>query len=175
MVMMIKKNSGFTLVELLIASVLSALVTFAAMDFYLTQHRQYLIQEQVSDMQQRGRAALEEISYDLRQAGYNTPDTAVAYSIYDNPNGPDSLKINHHNNTISYYIDQSDTTHPDLIKSVNNNPQVFAEDIEDLQITSMGSTLLQVQITARTSSVDDMTAKDYRRRNYSTRVQLRNL
>lgn len=171
----INNNAGFTLVELLIASVLASLITFIAMDAYLTQNEQLIVQEQVSDMQQRGRAALDEIAYNLRQCGFNTPDSVAACVIGDNPNGPDTLTINHHGDDIIYYVEDSDSLNPVLIKDVNDNPQTYADGIEDLTVTAISSDLVQVNITARSASVDESTAKDYRRRTYSMRIKLRNL
>ena len=170
-----KKESGFTIVELLIAAFLTSLITFVAMDAYLTQHQQFLVQEQVSDMQQRCRATLDDISFNLRQSGFNNPDSLVSYRVGLAANGPDTLEINHHGNNIYYYIDASDSTHPNLIKSINGNVQIFADDVEGFELTVLGTYLVEVQITARSASIDEHTAKDYRRRTYTARVNIRNI
>jgi len=175
MKLQIKNESGFTLIELLIASVLAGVVTFAALDVYLNQHQQFIIQEQVSDMQQRGRAVLDEIAFDLRQSGFGTPDSISAFTIGANNGGPDTLAINHHSNNITYYVDESDTANPNFMKDVNGTPQIFADDIEGFEVTSMGTNLVQISIVARTNKVDEKTGNDYRRRTYTMRVQLRNI
>ena len=66
--------AGFTVVELLIALLLAAIVTSAAMGIYITQHKQLMVQDQVSDMQANVRAAAAELSSKIRMAGYNIPD-----------------------------------------------------------------------------------------------------
>jgi len=70
----IKKSSGFTLVELMVSMVLSSMVIGAIYGVYTIQQRSYTVQEQVSEMQQKGRAALDFMARDIRMAGYNTPD-----------------------------------------------------------------------------------------------------
>jgi len=170
----LRDNSGFTMVELLIAAVLGSIVTFAAMDAYLTQHRQFLIQEQVADMQQRGRAALDDISFNLRQSGFNTPDSIDGYRIAAVGGSSDTVEINHHGDNILFYVDNSDTSHPNLMKEVNGDAEIFADEIDGLEATVLASDLVQVAVTARTASRDELTAKDYRSRTYTSRIKIRN-
>jgi Tfp pilus assembly protein PilW len=171
----IKSESGFTIIELLIAALLTGIITFAAMDSYLNQHQQFLAQEQVADIQQRARAILDQVSFDIRQGGFNIPDTLAAMVVYSNGNGPDTLAVAHHGDLIEYYIDDSDTTHPSFMRSVNGNAQIFADNIEGFEITVLAGNLVDVEVTARSDKVDDFTAHDYRRRTYSSRVKLRNI
>ncbi|MBD3170798.1 MAG: hypothetical protein GF307_15080 [candidate division Zixibacteria bacterium] len=171
----LKCESGYTVIELLIAALLTGIVTFYAMDAYLDQHQQYLIQEDVSDMQQRGRAAIDEIAFNLRQAGFNTPDSVENFSIGYDPVGPDTLTLNHHGDDIIYYIDESDSLHPNLMKSTNGNVEMFADDIEDMEFTALASDLIEVTVVTKSTRKDEAIAKDYRRRTYTMRVKVRNL
>lgn len=99
-----KNNSGFTLIEVLIAMVVSLVIMGGAYTFFNTQQRQTVIQTNVSDAQQTLRAAMDFMSRDVRMAGYD-PDDAGTFSIdsiddvngmsaitftWDNPNGPTS-------------------------------------------------------------------------------------
>lgn len=259
---------GFTLIELLLAAVISIIVIGAAFSAYIVQHKQLLVQEQISDMQQALRGCMDELTTKIRLAGYNLPQGLIPLVAHNTD--PDSIliiydtavlenvSINHsmpqpsaelrcdgdlsgitdndwlyiydpitqtgefflctqvqyaaghiqHNtmplsrtydvgarvmkiNVLKYFVDSStDTLHPKLMVSVmNQTPQVFAEDITDLQfqyILSSGAivdipplaTMVReviISITARTARSDDEFAVDYRQRNLTTRVKVRNL
>ncbi len=65
----VKKESGFTLLELLIAMFLTVIVSTAIYMAYNSQHKSYTVQEQVSAMQQNLRAAMYFMQKDIRMAG----------------------------------------------------------------------------------------------------------
>jgi type IV pilus assembly protein PilW len=65
------KSSGFTLVELLVAMAISGIIAGAIFTAFLSQQRSYLAQEQVSEVQQNLRAALDIMTRDIRMAGYS--------------------------------------------------------------------------------------------------------
>lgn len=66
--------AGFTLIELLIAVLLAAIVTSAAMGIYIAQHKQLIVQDEVTDMQANIRAAAVELTSKIRMAGYKVPE-----------------------------------------------------------------------------------------------------
>ena len=68
-----KSQGGFTLLELLVALVITGAVVSAAYGIYVTQHENWIIQEQVSDMQQNARTAMHELENRIRMAGYGLP------------------------------------------------------------------------------------------------------
>jgi len=95
-------NFGFTLIEVLIAMVVSLIIMAGAYTFFNTQQRQTVIQTNVSDAQQTLRAAMDFMSRDVRMAGYDPDGTsnftvdsiadvngmsAITFS-WDNPDGP---------------------------------------------------------------------------------------
>jgi len=82
---------GFTIVELLISVILAAIVTSAAMGIYLTQHKQLLVQEDISDMQSSIRAAAAELATNIRMAGYNVPAGIPSLEAYNS--NPDTIVI----------------------------------------------------------------------------------
>ena len=47
----IRNQSGFTLVEILIALLLATFVTMAAFRFYIAEHNNMIVQTNISDMQ----------------------------------------------------------------------------------------------------------------------------
>lgn len=69
-----RNNSGITLVEILVAAVVGAIATASAIEIYIHHHKNWIIQEGVSDLQQNGRAAIEELSSKIRMAGYRLPE-----------------------------------------------------------------------------------------------------
>ena len=87
----IRSRSGFTLVELLIGILMACIVVYAAMSLYVTQHKEMIVQEQVSDMQNNIRAAAEVIARAARMAGYNTPETMEAIETHNT--NPDTIVI----------------------------------------------------------------------------------
>ncbi|MEJ1296965.1 MAG: PilW family protein [Candidatus Sedimenticola sp. (ex Thyasira tokunagai)] len=70
--MRIQQNnaSGFSLVELMVAMVISLILIGAAGSIYLTSKKSYNLQEDLGRIQENARFALEFIKYDIRMAGY---------------------------------------------------------------------------------------------------------
>jgi type II secretory pathway pseudopilin PulG len=73
MIQKIKSHKGITLLELLVASVIAMICTGAALEVYVSQQKGWLAQENISDMQQNGRASIDELVFHIRQAGYSLP------------------------------------------------------------------------------------------------------
>ncbi len=65
------KTTGFTLVELMIALVVASLVLGAVYSSLQSQHASYLAQDQVVEMQQNLRAAMNVMAREIRMAGYD--------------------------------------------------------------------------------------------------------
>lgn len=82
---------GITLIELMISLLAASILIGGALQFYSGQYGTVLIQQQVSDMQQNARAALEDITVKLRNAGANLPDGLPAFVTSDS--NPDTLSI----------------------------------------------------------------------------------
>ena len=64
------KRNGLTLIELLIALVLSSILIAALYRIFISQHKTYGIQDQVADMQQNARNAMGQMTREIRMAGY---------------------------------------------------------------------------------------------------------
>lgn len=69
-------SDGFTLIEMLIGLVLGSLMVLSLFDFLSSQQRVYMVQEQVADMQQNARAAMDILTREIRMAGYNPASMA---------------------------------------------------------------------------------------------------
>jgi type IV pilus assembly protein PilW len=74
------KNDGFTLVELLISIAILSVVLGSIFSFSIAQRKYLSVQEQISGMIQTARAAMDMISGELIEAGYN-PSGAVFSGI----------------------------------------------------------------------------------------------
>jgi len=72
-----KKNSGFTLVELLVALSVSAVIMTAVYAAYQSQQKSYVVQEEVAALQQDLRAAMFYMTSQIREAGCNPSTTDV--------------------------------------------------------------------------------------------------
>ena len=170
----IKNQKGMTIVELLIAALLTFVIGGVALEFYSSQHNQWLAQTDVSDMQQNARALKDELTANIRSSGYGiiaghprmlvTSNTLTIYR-------KDSTKID----TVSYYVSAADAAHPNLVKQINQDtPQVFAENIESVDFVRDGN-LITVTLVAREGRRDPELAGDgYRRRTIVVSAEIRN-
>ncbi|MEA3386753.1 MAG: PilW family protein [Thermodesulfobacteriota bacterium] len=64
-------NRGFTLVELVVSMFIAGIVLIAIFTVFKSQQKSYLIQDQVTEMQQNIRAAMDIMVRDIRMAGYS--------------------------------------------------------------------------------------------------------
>ena len=87
----IRGENGFTLVELLIALLMTGVIATAGYGLYLNQHQGWIIQEQVSTMQQNARAGMHELEIRIRMAGYGIP--GGFQPIYAANTNPDTITV----------------------------------------------------------------------------------
>ncbi|MGA1841062.1 MAG: PilW family protein [bacterium] len=81
----IKRNEGFSLVELLIALFISSVMAAAIFNLFIAQNKSFSVQDQVTEMQQNIRAALNTMVKEIRMAGYDPTGKAGAGIITANP------------------------------------------------------------------------------------------
>jgi type II secretory pathway pseudopilin PulG len=87
-----RRSRGFSLVELMIAALLTAVVVMFLMQTFTTQQRSYVVLDQTVEMQQNSRAISDLLEHDARQAGMLGPRGAAACGT-DGTTGPDSLYL----------------------------------------------------------------------------------
>jgi Tfp pilus assembly protein PilW len=174
---------GITVLEMLIASFLSFLVAGASLHFYLSQHKSWMTQNDVADVQQNARASLDEIASHLRMAGYET-HTYPSFEVNTN-----SLTVytvrDSQIDTIRYFVGygdyvsyQEDANQPMLFRRINHNPpEIFAEGVETLNVKQLTGTLFEIAVTARSSKKEEKVIDQdgHRRRVLTTRVRIRNI
>lgn len=76
----LKKEKGLTLIELLIALVISGLLIAGLYRTFINQQKTYTIQEQVVDMQQNVRAAINRMMTEIRMAGFGNVSMVLPVS-----------------------------------------------------------------------------------------------
>jgi len=167
---------GFTLIELLVAMAISAIVLSAIVAVFVVQRKSYVAQEQITEMVQTARAAMDMIGREVRMAGYDPTGGDFFGIVYDasklqikadlrgdgTSDGPDGDTSDPNENiTYKYY----DATHQIKRKTGGGSFQPFAENIQafafsyldhDGHVTTMTADIRQIDITitARTSKPD---------------------
>lgn len=187
------KTSGFTLIELLIAMTLSLLVIASLGTVFLTQFKTYDLQEQLVEMTQNARAAMDMMTSEIRMAGYDYNGTMNS----TDPNAADFVGIPYNATQIECYADLNrdgdtndsnehitykyfDTTsYPKQIKRKTGSGsfQPFAENIQGLSYiyfdengnattTTSDIHMLKITIEARTAEPDPEYADNNGYRTY---------
>ena len=72
---------GFSLIELMIALVLSSILVTAVYGFFTSQEKIYNIQDQISETQQNLRVGLDRMIKEIRLAGYEAPPNPAGAGI----------------------------------------------------------------------------------------------
>jgi prepilin-type N-terminal cleavage/methylation domain-containing protein len=73
----IKLNKGVTLIELLIALVMSSILIAAIYRVFISQQKSYVVQEQVVDMQQNVRVSISRMMSEIRMAGFGNVEAVL--------------------------------------------------------------------------------------------------
>ncbi len=169
---------GITMVELLIASFLTVIVGAATMEFYVAQHKAWLIETEVGEIQQNARAALDEIASKVKMGGYQV-GVHPAFEV-----GEDSLVVYYRNDstahvdTVAYFIDNANPNRPWLVRKVNTgNAEPYAENVEAMNFAVLSSRLVELELVARGGRPDStiIDGDGYRRRSLTTQVRVRNM
>ncbi len=86
-----KGIGGFTLIEVLIAALIGSIAVTAGFKLFVDQNKSHIIQSNISDMQQNGRSAIDELVDMIRQAGYKLPPGVPCIQSWDS--NPDTIAI----------------------------------------------------------------------------------
>jgi len=170
----INSEHGFTITELLVATLISAVVMTGVYSTFYSQHKSYTVQDQVALTQQNLRAAIQCLESEIRMAGCDPTGDAgagilalaplrITMDITDNGGNPDADgDILDAGEDVTYSLDGADN----LIKTDNNlaTSNILAENIDALDfvfldgsaaVTADLSAIRSVQITlvARSAKV----------------------
>jgi prepilin-type N-terminal cleavage/methylation domain-containing protein len=202
---MLRNNHGLTLIEMLVVLVLSSIIVAASYRVIIGGQKVYTVQDQVADMQQNARAALDRMNREIRMAGYekeileslgNINGFTKIITPRNNANNvgknDDQITIIIADKAITYRL-QWDTTDPGmpvLVRTENGVSEVMAENIEGLQVSYIlrnGTVtdsptspekvrMVRISLMARTKLTDPQLGGDgYRRRGLSSLMIVRNL
>jgi len=170
---------GFSLVELLISMAVGMMILGALIGSFLVQNKSLAAQEQVTQMVQTARAAMDMICRDLQMAGYNPTGGVFAGITY----APGQLQIQADLNgdgdtgdadeTIVYAYDGTNLR-------INRNATAFAEAVQSFTfeyLDGSGSTTtttadirqVRITLTARTEKPDSNFGTNNGYRTYSLR------
>lgn len=181
----LRSSRGLTMVELLIAGVAMGLVSIAALSVYRSQHSQYLQQNEVVDMQQNLRAVMDEVTGQVRQAGYLAEGLIPAQVVGTNK---DMLIVRYHDGDSIraqiFFLLPDTTGQSNLMTQLNGEPaQLFAEGIDSVKFTTGGAGggvgWVKVDLVAKSASVGfkdnaSSTSKPHLYRRLSSTIKLRN-
>jgi len=108
-------QNGITLIELLVAFVICAIVVAGIYRVFVVQTRAYTVQDQVVEVQQNIRTAMEALLRDLRMAGYDNDSLTSKINIADPVHvypatGDHEVAVNYeyddtHRYEVRYYLD----------------------------------------------------------------------
>jgi prepilin-type N-terminal cleavage/methylation domain-containing protein len=179
---MLKKNSGFTMVEVLVAVLISVIVMTAIWSTFQIQQRSYAAQEHVAAMQQNLRAGMHLMANDIRIAGYD-PKPSRNFGITNM--GSDTITFTMDidgdgaaggsGEEVTYTLWTDTDGRKKLVRKAPTTPQAVSENIEALNfiylnasggIAVSASEVRSVQITmvarADRYSYDHTESKIYR-------------
>ena len=168
------KNTGFTLIELMVAMVIGMIVFASVATTFISQTRAYTAQEQINEMEQNARGALDIMSREIKMAGYKpnggSVTGVVSYSsssltIQADLNGNGSVSTSGSDNEQITYT--YDSANKQITRQVGTaTAATLAENISSFAFTyyqSSGTTLatsssdirrIKIAITAKTAKPD---------------------
>jgi type IV pilus assembly protein PilW len=176
----LKRNTGFTLVEMMVSMGIGMVIMAGVATTFRSQTRVYNAQEQVNEMEQNARGALDVIGRELKMAGYRPTGmtlTGVTYStaqlqIQADVNGDGLLTpvASEPNEVVIYAFDS--TNRQITRKDGSNSALVLADNITQFTFAYLDSAgtattttanirQVRVSITAQTAKPDpDYTANN---------------
>lgn len=166
-------SSGFTLTEMMVAMAIGLIVIAAVSGTFNAQTRQNKAEEEISQMHQNVRAALDMIDRELMQAGYKAPGgsvTGVTYSttqllLQADIDGNGSIDTS--NSSLEYIVYVYDSANKRITRQLGTGgtPEVVADNITQFDFaykdaagapttTSSSIRKVTVTITGRTAKID---------------------
>jgi len=89
----LRNIKGLSLIEILIAMLMASFVTAAVFKVYINQHKNWVIQDEITNMQQNARAAIDELTRQSRMAGHELPLGMPSIQAFNT--NPDTIVINY--------------------------------------------------------------------------------
>ena len=156
------RESGFSLVELLVAMTIGTVVLGAMYNVFTVQNKTFSIQEQIVEMQQNARAAMDMMSREIRMAGYDP----VEINFDSNPsNNFSGVTVNASQLQIQADLDGNgaidtsskenivyafNTANKKITRNIGAGAQSFAENVDSFTFTYLDGS---GNVTAASASV----------------------
>jgi prepilin-type N-terminal cleavage/methylation domain-containing protein len=185
----LKCYRGFTILEVLIAALITGILATASFRFYSSMHNQAETQYDVSEVQHQCRASMNELKRTLRQAGFKLIGH-TAFEVYD-----DSLAVYFSEtkpvDTVVYYLQEFADHEYYLVPGLGDGqklyhlmkrrnsltPEVYTDFIQSIDYQQPDSRTVQITITAQVMRADDTYSENNGFRTWSLQEQvaLRNI
>lgn len=150
------RQQGFSLVELMIATVIGLLMITAVLSAFVASSQSYRLQDAMSQVQETGRYVLAQVAFDFRNAGFGLDPTAAAVEGYvdavaasadlnnqllaniNQISGP-VIHIRSHDagGDIAYYVANTGVGGDSLFRfgaDLHPNPQALVEGVRDVAV-----------------------------------------
>jgi type IV pilus assembly protein PilW len=146
----VRNKRGVSLVELLVALAICAVVVAGAYRFFITQTRVYAVQDQAIEAQQNVRLAMEILLRDLRMAGFDDDSMSSTVTITDPIVGPlrddaiilsyeyyDKMTSQYQKHTVAYRreLNPSRLIRQLSVNEVVGSAEVLLENVDDFKLT----------------------------------------
>ena len=192
-----RNSAGFTLIEMMVSMTIGMLVIAAVTGTFNAQTRQNKAEEEISQMHQNVRGAVDLITRELMQAGYKPSGVNVTGVTYNSNNAnasqlliqadiDDSGAIDPTNNaTIEYIIYAWDLATMRITRQLGagGTPEIVADNItacdfifrdasDGLTTTSSSIRKVNINITGRTARIDPSFPNNGGYRTYNLSVDV---
>ncbi len=184
--MKLRNQIGYTLVELLIATLLTGILAMGGLRYYVSISNSTLTQEDIGEMQQAARNSLQEIAKTMRKAGFKV-GTHAPYTIAGDTMMvffADSSALD----TVSFYLAESQLDQGEeresavpnkhlMVRYNSHQPDTYADNIESLTYTVISASVIDIVITVGVDRPDEDYVDNDGVRTFTLaeRVQMRNL
>jgi prepilin-type N-terminal cleavage/methylation domain-containing protein len=133
---LIYKKKGVTLIELLVALTILGIVIGAVYRLFIVQTRAYTVQDQVVEVQQNIRGAMEILLRDLRMTGFDEAGTPGVVLVTSLVPGDNSITVGYeHNGAICQVRYRRDAVSEILFRDDGSGEQPLLENVEALNFT----------------------------------------
>ena len=197
------KNSerGFSLIELLIALAVTSILLVGIFNIFLSQHKAYTSQDQIVEMQENVRAAMDIMSRDIRMAGFDPTEAggmgitnideaipALSFTADVNENGvigaaeadedityryvANALEIQRRSTTGEQFQTLVDNIQSLTFRYFDQNGNLLASPVSAADVW-----IVEISITVRTGNPDPYFSQNggFRTRTLTSMVNLRNM
>lgn len=124
----LSKKQGFSIIELMIALLVGALIIAGVGNIYLTQKKSYVLQDALSRVMENGRVSHYLLSKDLRMIGYQGCTGQAYVTIQNLVKGPSDIEM--YTTPLQGYSGNSSSFSPSLPSSLALSPMTNSDVIE---------------------------------------------